>query len=82
MGFLMPKKVVLACKSACAIDAPKVIAEKSMFRGLVDPLVSSKVFRRDETFATEGAELRFGAVPAGVMTTEPLSMLYFIQVLG
>lgn len=32
--------------------------------------MSSQIFRCDESFATDGAELRLGAVPAGVMAME------------
>lgn len=63
----MPEEVVLACEPACAINAPIVIAEESMLCWFVDPLMSSQIFRCDESFATDGAELCFGAVPASVV---------------
>ena len=63
----MSKEVILACKSARAVNASRVITEKCMLGGPVDPLVSSQIFRCDESFATDGADLCSGAMPASVV---------------
>ena len=59
--------MILACKAARAIDASKVITEKGMLGGPVDPLMPSQIFRCDESFAADGADLILGAVPASVV---------------
>lgn len=69
----MTEEVVFTCKSACAITAPIVIAEESMFCRLVDPLMSSQIFRCDESFAADSTDLCLGAVPAGVMAIKLLA---------
>lgn len=41
MSLLMSEEVILACKSARAVNASRVITEESMLGGTVDPLMSS-----------------------------------------
>ena len=63
----MSEEVIFPCKSANDVHAAKVIAEVGMLRWSMDPLMSSKVFRCDKTFATGGADLRLRAMPASMM---------------
>ena len=82
MSLLVPEKVIFACESACDIRAPKVITEKSMLRGPVDSLMSSQVLRCDESFATGGADLSLGTVPASVVALKTsANCIYPIRVL-
>lgn len=63
----MSEEVILACKSARAVNASRVITEESMLGGPVDPLMSSQIFRCDESFATDCADLGPGTMPASVV---------------
>jgi hypothetical protein len=67
MGLLVPGEVIFACESACDVRAPKVVTEKSMLGRPVYPLVSSQIFRCDESFAADGADLCSGTMPASVV---------------
>lgn len=69
MGLLMPEEVILACESACDVRTSKVITEKSMLGGPVDPLMSSQIFGCDESSAADGADLSSWAMPASVVAS-------------
>lgn len=69
MSLLVSEEVILASKSPPTIDTSSVVAEELMLPRLVDSLVPSQVFGRDETFATDSTYLGFGTVPPGVMTS-------------
>jgi len=82
MRLLVPEEVILACKTACNVRAPKVITEKSMLGGPVYPLMSSQIFRCDESFATDGADLSPGAMPASVVALKGVSRLCLFRSFG
>lgn len=66
----MSEEVVFARKTTSTVHTSKVIAEISMLRGPVNPLMSSQVFECDESFATDGADLSSRAMPASVVTLD------------
>ena len=63
----MSEEVVLPCKPARAVNASKMITEKSMLGGPMYSLMSSQIFECDEPFAADGADLSPGAMPASVV---------------
>lgn len=68
--------MIFSCKSARAVNASRVITKKGMLGRPVDPLVSSQIFRCDESFATNGAHLSSGPMPASVVALK-VSAGYF-----
>jgi hypothetical protein len=67
MSLLMSQEMVFACKSAFAVRASKVVAEKRMLRRPMDLFVSFQVFERNEASATYGTDLIPRAMPPSVM---------------
>ena len=63
----MSEEVVLPCKPARAVNASKMITEKSMLGGPMYSLMSSQIFGCDESFAADGADLCSGTMPASVV---------------